>query len=119
VLRRYAAEVDLDGVAARSARFTGAELRGVVREAALAALRENMAALEVGGRGCYKCVLFYYNFFLLPDAAWKQDVQVESSVTPLAWNRLVSQPLGAVLAVLVQVVFRLSLAWKRLVIINP
>ena len=45
-----AAGVDLDGVAQRSARFTGAELRGVVREAALAALREDMSALEVGQR---------------------------------------------------------------------
>lgn len=45
-----AAEVDLDGVAARAVRFTGAELRGVVQEAALAALREDMSALSVGQR---------------------------------------------------------------------
>jgi len=45
-----AAAVDFDDVAARTERFTGAELRGVVREAALAALRENMGAVEVAQR---------------------------------------------------------------------
>lgn len=40
----------MDAVAARAARFTGAELRGVMREAALAALREDMGALEVKHR---------------------------------------------------------------------
>ena len=34
-----AADVDLRAVATRTERFTGAELRGVIREAALAALR--------------------------------------------------------------------------------
>ena len=42
-----AADVDLRAVATRTERFTGAELRGVIREAALAALREDMGAEQV------------------------------------------------------------------------
>jgi SpoVK/Ycf46/Vps4 family AAA+-type ATPase len=42
-----APDVDLSDVARRAERFTGAELRGVIREAALAALRENMDARAV------------------------------------------------------------------------
>ena len=42
-----APDVDLSDVARRAERFTGAELRGVIREAALAALRENMDATAV------------------------------------------------------------------------
>ena len=45
-----AADADLEDVARRTERFTGAELRGVVREAAMAALREDMNAAEVGRR---------------------------------------------------------------------
>ena len=46
--------MDLPGIAARAVRFTGAELQGVVREAVLAALREDMAAALVG-LGHYTC----------------------------------------------------------------
>ena len=42
-----AADVDLRAVATRTERFTGAELRGVIREAALAALREDLGAEQV------------------------------------------------------------------------
>ena len=42
-----APDVDLRAVARRAERFTGAELRGVIREAALAALRQDMGASAV------------------------------------------------------------------------
>ena len=42
-----APDVDLRAVARRAERFTGAELRGVIREAALAALRQDMDATAV------------------------------------------------------------------------
>ena len=45
-----APDADLEDVARRTERFTGAELRGVVREAAMAALREDMNAAVVGRR---------------------------------------------------------------------
>ena len=43
-------DVDLESVAARAERFTGAELQGLVREAAMAALREDMGAAQVQQR---------------------------------------------------------------------
>ena len=43
-------DVDFKKCAERTERFTGAELRSVIREAALLALRENMGAVEVTAR---------------------------------------------------------------------
>jgi len=45
-----AGDVDLEEIARRTERFTGAELAGVIREAALAALREDEGAREVAKR---------------------------------------------------------------------
>lgn len=45
-----ASDVDFNVIAARAARFTGAELQGLVREATLSALREDMKSLKVGQR---------------------------------------------------------------------
>ena len=45
-----AADVDLDAVAARTARYTGAELAQVCREAAMAAIRERPADARVAAR---------------------------------------------------------------------
>jgi len=45
-----AGDVDLEEIARRTERFTGAELAGVIREAALSALREDEGAREVAKR---------------------------------------------------------------------